>query len=121
MKISHGLEYAAIWSLTKFVQIIPGRAADWIAVGLGRLAHAILSSRRKIARENIRNSSLGIEDENRIDDIVRKVFINIARTTIEFCRQPIYGTEDILRMYEDSEGADILRSEIDKGKGKHAI
>lgn len=117
MKISHGLEYAAIWSLTKFVQIIPGRAADWIAIGLGKLAHTILRSRRKVAHENIRSSSLGIEDENRIDEIVRKVFVNIARTTIEFCRQPIYTGEDVLRIYGDSEGADILRTELDKGKG----
>ncbi len=121
MKISHGLEYAAIWSLTKFVQIIPGRAADWIALGLGKLAHTVLSSRRRIAWDNIRRSSLGIEDDKRIDEIVRAVFVNIARTTIEFCRQPVYNKDRILRMYDTPDGIENFDRIRDDGKGAMLI
>lgn len=121
MKISHGLEFGAIWLLTKFVQIIPGSLADRIAVGLGRLAHRLLKSRREIARDNIVRSSLGIEGSDRIDRIVREVFINIARTTVEFCRQPVYSREDILGMYEECPDRHYIDEVRESGKGAMLI
>ncbi len=121
MKTSHGLEYAAIWTLTKFVQIIPGRIADWMAVGLGKLTHLILASRRRIALENLKRSNLGITDEERLKEIVTKVFINIARTTIEFCRQPVYTSERILQMYSGTEGMEYLEKTQQDGTGAMLI
>jgi KDO2-lipid IV(A) lauroyltransferase len=116
MKISHGLEFAAVWTLTRIVQIIPGRLADWIAVGLGKLAHLILASRRRIA---LRNLERGFKDElslERRKEITKEVFINIARTSIEFARQPLLTPKKIVNMVT-FEGKEHVDQVFQEGKG----
>ncbi|MCX6827076.1 MAG: hypothetical protein NTV06_07420, partial [candidate division Zixibacteria bacterium] len=54
MKINHGLEFAVVWSLTRLIQLMPGRVADMLAAALGKLAYLVLTSRRRIARDNLK-------------------------------------------------------------------
>lgn len=117
MKISHGLEYFALWTLTKAVQIIPGRLADIIAWSLGKLIYYILTSRRRIAEENLRRAFPGELSEKRIDEIVKTVFINIARTTISFTRQPVLKSEDFLRSVTTVKGAEYIDQALSEGRG----
>jgi len=121
MKISHGLEFALVWSLTKLVQFLPDRAADALAVGLGKLAYLILASRRRIADENLRRAS-GLEfppDER--EKIIRRVFVNIARMTVEFARQPTFTPEKILAMVPVVEGLEYIEKVLAEGKGSVLI
>jgi len=117
MKISHGLEFVALWSLTKTVQVLPGRVADLIAVGIGKLAYFILASRRRIAQENLRRAFPNEISEQEITKIVRTVFINVARTTIEFARQPIMKPDEILKSTISHIGVEYLDRVLSEGKG----
>ena len=117
MKISHGLEYIALWTLAKTVQIIPGRLADVIAVGIGKLAYYILTSRRKIAEDNLRRAFPGELSEKRITEIVKTVFVNIARTTIAFARQPVFKKEDFLRSVVSVKGSEYIDKALREGHG----
>jgi Kdo2-lipid IVA lauroyltransferase/acyltransferase len=117
MKISHGLEYIAFWFLVRLVQIMPGRLADLIAVLLGKLSYAVLTSRRRIARDNLRRAFGDSKTEAEYDTIIRKVFINISRTTIEFARQPILNKQKILGMFTEVTGREHLDEALEKGKG----
>ena len=117
MKTSHGLEFAAVWLLTKAAQILPGRLADWLALGLGKLAYLVLASRRRIAADNLRRAFKDELTDDRIREISKKAFVNVARTTIEFARQPILNHERILKMVVASEGREHLDRAIEMNKG----
>jgi KDO2-lipid IV(A) lauroyltransferase len=117
MKISHGFEYAGVWLLTKSVQLLPGRLADWLAVMLGRLAYYILTSRRRIAANNLRRAFGEELSDEEIIRIVKKVFINISRTTIEFARQPILTSSKILKMIRGEDSRHYLDRVLNEGKG----
>jgi KDO2-lipid IV(A) lauroyltransferase len=116
MTISHGLEYFAVYTLTKLAQILPGRVADWLAVALGNLAYLILTSRREIALNNLRRAFGSEKSEKEFKAIARKVFVNISRTLIEFARQPVLAKEKILSMI-DAEGIEYLEQVKNNGKG----
>lgn len=117
MKISHGLEFAAVWTLTKIVQFLPGRMADMMAVGLGRLAYFILTSRRRIANANLRRAFPDELSEEKIRNITKKVFINISRTTIEFARQPVFNSEKIKRWVISESGKEHFDKILAEGHG----
>ncbi len=117
MKISHGLEYIALWTLTKTVQIIPGRLADIIATGVGKMTYYILTSRRRIAEDNLRRAFPDELSEKRITEIVKIVFVNIARTTIQFARQPVFKKEDFLRSVVSVKGSEYIDKALEEGRG----
>ncbi len=117
MTISHGLEYIAFWFLTKLVQIMPGRMADIIAVSLGKLSYTVLTSRRRIALDNLKRAFGDSKSGAEYEAIIRKVFINISRTTIEFARQPVYSKQKILDMIPEVTGRKYLDEALEKGKG----
>ncbi|MBN2227078.1 MAG: lysophospholipid acyltransferase family protein [candidate division Zixibacteria bacterium] len=116
MKTNHGCEYAAVWFLTKLAQILPGRVVDWMAFVLGRLAYAMLASRRRIARENLQRAFKNEKSPGEIEDIIKKVFLHAARTSVEFARQPVYTPKRIRSMYT-CEGMEYLEAVRDYGKG----
>lgn len=117
MKISHGLEYITLWTLTKMVQIIPGRLADALAWCLGKMTYYILTSRRRIAEENLRRAFPGEISEERIAEIVKIVFINIARTTITFTRQPVLKRKNFLKSVISSKGTEYIEKALNEGRG----
>ena len=120
MKISHGLEYAAVWVLTRTVQILPGRLADWMAIGLGKISYLALGSRRRIARNNLRLAFKDEMDETRVRIVTKEVFINVARTSVEFARQPVLDKEKILSMITH-EGKEHIDRVLGEGIGAIVI
>jgi Kdo2-lipid IVA lauroyltransferase/acyltransferase len=120
MKISHGLEYAGVRLLTGAMQILPGRIADWKAICLGRLAYYILASRRKIAKANMKRAFLEEKSDREITRIVKQVFVNIARTSVEFARQPKLKPDKILAMIT-CDGQEHLDRAVKEGKGAMLI
>ncbi len=117
MKISHGLEYIVFWLLAKAVQIMPARLADLIAVSLGRLAFNVLTSRRRTASDNLKRAFGNQKSDAEYETIIKNVFINISRTTIEFARQPIFSRQKILKMIPESSGLKHIDSALERGKG----
>jgi Kdo2-lipid IVA lauroyltransferase/acyltransferase len=117
MKISHGFEFIAFWLLTKMAQIMPAGLADRIALLLGKLAGTILTSRRRIAIDNLKRAYGGNKSDEDIDRIVRKVFINISRTSIEFVRLPVYNKDMILNSINEYSGLEFMDQALDHGKG----
>ncbi|SYZ72460.1 putative Lipid A biosynthesis acyltransferase [Candidatus Zixiibacteriota bacterium] len=120
MTISHGLEYLGVRLLTGLVQILPARVADWKAILLGNLAYYILTSRRRIARANLKRAFPGEKDDREITRIVKGVFVNIARTSVEFARQPKLKRDRILDMVT-CEGKEHLDRVVKEGKGAMLI
>jgi len=116
MKTNHGLEYAAVWFLAKLAQILPGRVVDLMAFVLGRLAYALLASRRRIARDNLTRAFKDEKSPGEIEEIIKNVFLDAARTSVEFARQPVYTPEKILSMFT-CEGMEHLEAVRENGRG----
>ncbi|HVP06625.1 MAG TPA: hypothetical protein VMS71_02195, partial [Candidatus Acidoferrum sp.] len=85
-KLSHQLEYIAALSGVKLAQALSPRLANSLGATLGSIGHAVLTSRRRIARDNLRRAMGDKLTEAQIDDVVKQVFRNLGRTLIEFCR-----------------------------------
>lgn len=115
-KISHGLEYTGVYTLSRLVQIVPGRLADWLAIALGNLAYLLMTKRREVALDNLRCAFGDEKGKRELAKITRKVFVNIARTLVEFARQPVLKKERILEMI-DAEGVEYLERIRSDGKG----
>jgi len=117
MKISHGLEYVAIWSLTGLVRLMPALLVDYLAVALGKLSYVILISRRRIAFDNLERAFKGEKNHSELKAMVKQVFVNIARATLEFARFPVLKREDIMKMVYKSEGLEHIDKALKEGKG----
>jgi KDO2-lipid IV(A) lauroyltransferase len=120
MKTSHGVEYAAVWALAKAVQLLPGRAADWLAVSLGKIGYYALASRRRIARRNLQRAFGDEKTPTEIEGIIKEVFVNISRSLVEFCRQPKMKKEKILEIIS-SDGEEHIERALQEGKGAMLI
>lgn len=117
MKISHGIEFIAFWSLTRLVQLLPGKVADKIAEGIGWVAYNILTSRRRIAVDNLKRAFGDEKSTEEIDRIVREVFKNVARDIIEFTRQPRIGLKKVHKFVHDPSGQESIDKALKEGKG----
>ena len=84
--LSHRVEYLLARTGIALANVLPAGAADRVGAGLGRLTGVLLSSRRRIALDNL-NRALGDElTSEQQQKIVGEVFANIGRTLFELAR-----------------------------------
>ncbi|MEW6051992.1 MAG: lysophospholipid acyltransferase family protein [Candidatus Zixiibacteriota bacterium] len=85
-KLSHHVEYLATRFGIAVANLLSPRAADRLGAGLGDLAYLMLTSRQRIAMENLRRAFGDRYSEPELQQITRRVFQNIGRTLVEFAR-----------------------------------
>jgi len=85
-KLSHNLEYWLACAGVGLARALPDRAADSLARWLGRVAHRLLASRRRVAAENLRRAFGEELDEARCRRVVREVFEHIGCSLFEMAR-----------------------------------
>lgn len=86
-KLSHRLEYAAVFVFAAIANLLSARMADALGCALGSLFHFFWGSRKKVAFENIRKSDIGQNFSNvEIEALVKRVFQNTGRTLMEVSR-----------------------------------
>ncbi len=115
-KLSHNIVYVLALTLQKLARLLSAKAADSLGRGLGSIVHALLTSRRRVADDNLRHAFKGDFDDDQRAMLVKKVFHNIGRTSVEVAR---YGklTPAGLREIIVGDGADILKRVQDEGRG----
>ncbi len=114
--VSHQLEHLAARTGVRVAQLLSPRLADGLGAGLGSVAHAILTSRKRIAMENLRRAfGEKLTDAER-REIVKRVFQNIGRTLIEFSRFGVIGREGVRRLIV-ADGEQHLKRVHDEGRG----
>jgi len=86
-------------------------------VGLGKIAHAVLTSRRRVALDNLRRAFKNEKSEDEIAAITKNVFINIARSTIEITRFPLLGKEGVLKLVPEHSGSEYFEQVKKEGRG----
>jgi len=116
MKITHGIEYAAVRLLALPLQLLPHQSAVTLGARIGRAANNIWISRHRVI---IRNLEIAFGDslsEAEREELARDIFANLGRTVAEICRFPKLTREDILNMVT-SEGIESFQEVLDYGKG----
>jgi KDO2-lipid IV(A) lauroyltransferase len=128
MKMSHGVEFVAFWTLTKVVQLIPGWLADKIAAGLGSFGFYFMGKRRRITIDNLKRAFKDEKDDKEINRIAKKAFKNVAREVIEFSRAPIVkskldsyvvehtGMEYVINISKYGRGGVLMTGHIGNGE-----
>jgi Kdo2-lipid IVA lauroyltransferase/acyltransferase len=114
--LSHRLEYLlARMGMALACRLTP-RQADALGIGLGRIAHRLLGSRRRLAQDNMRRALGEALTEDQIRENVRGVFINLGRTVVELARYRKLGREG-LKALVDPAGFESVRDVLKKGRG----
>jgi len=100
-KLSHRIEYAAVFSFAAIANLLSARLADSFGSLLGSLCHIFWGFRRKVAIENIKKSDIGQNFTNaEIDVLVKKVFQNTGRTLAEVSRLRQLGQNGARKIVE---------------------
>lgn len=114
--VKHRAELALVRLLTRMAQKRTPEQADRLGARLGRWAHRLVGSRRRIAEENLRRALGDDLTEEQIASIARSVFENIGRTLVELARFPLLTPERANEIVVP-DGIDRLREYLKQGGG----
>jgi KDO2-lipid IV(A) lauroyltransferase len=88
--LRHRLEYAAFRSAEALIRLLPWRAALALGAGVGRVYHVLDARHRRVVRENLRRSDLGLT-ELEIRRVARACFAHFGSllfATVRMLRMP---------------------------------
>jgi Kdo2-lipid IVA lauroyltransferase/acyltransferase len=115
-KVIHTLEYAAALTGVRIAQAMPARWADLFGGWLGSVTGWVLTSRRRIAYNNLKRAMGNELSDEQIRGIVENVFRNTGRTLVEFARFRKTRLEGIAAIVESSDFPE-LHAAMARGKG----
>lgn len=116
MKMTDGIEYAAVRLLAGFLRLLPLDTAIGLGARLGRAADNLWLARHKVI---LRNLEIAFGDEltpQRREELAREIFGNLGKTLAEICHFQSMNRDDILRRVT-SEGEDSFREVQQHGRG----
>ena len=109
------LEYAALISLSAIFRTLPVGALYGFAKGIGIFTFSCVRIRRDVTLENLRESFGDDMTERELNEIARKIYINIAITFAEMLLFPkLHGS--VLDMV-DLDEVSVIRDVIARGRG----
>jgi len=85
----------------------------WDAISM--LGYNLVGGRRRIMRENL-SMAFPKKDAKELDELGRKVYINIGRTYAEFCKIGTLNSGNV-NEFVTFEGLENLQQAVDRGKG----
>lgn len=116
MKISHGIEYAAIRLTAALLRSLSETTALGVGDRLGRAANALWRSRHRVIMRNLEiafGDDLSAAERDRLSGAI---FGNLGKMLAEVSRFPRLDKDRILGMV-DSEGEETFQEALDHGKG----
>jgi KDO2-lipid IV(A) lauroyltransferase len=114
--VGHELQYLAARIGMALAYPLSRSTADALGVRLGRMAYRLMSSRRQLAFDNIKQAMGSDLDDLQVEKVVKSVFENVGRTVVELARFNKIGAEGIHAL-ADASGMDPVRAALEKGKG----
>ncbi len=111
------IEYAFALTGTKVARALSPPLADSFGAVLGSLMYSLLSSRRKVAYDNLVQAMGDSVSPSEMKSIVREVFRNLGRTFIELSRLGKVTNEDLLRIIIPDKISEYARQAYDNGRG----
>ncbi|MEW5794977.1 MAG: lysophospholipid acyltransferase family protein [Candidatus Zixiibacteriota bacterium] len=114
--LKHRIEYLAALFGMAVANVLSARLADAFGAALGRVAHLLLTSRRRLAFDNMKQA-LGTElTDRQIRDLVRGVFTNLGRTAVGLARFRRMDSSDTKAIVDGSALGPVRRA-LEAGRG----
>lgn len=115
--LAHRLEYLAARAGSIIAQRLPARIADKFGAGLGLVAYYLMPGRRRVAGENLCSIFAPDGKYNSSSNLVRSVFMNLGRTTVELARMSRIKGSKLLDIIEDNDAHQAIAEALKGGKG----
>lgn len=114
-RFGYFLEYVAVLVLFGLLNALPDRTGAALGRALGRLLGAVVRSRTRIARSNMRAAFPGTSEET-IASWLREMWSNLGQSTWEFTRAAGLSSEDFLKLVQ-LDGREHLAAARAQGRG----
>lgn len=113
---SHRAEYAALRGAVAAMERLSFRRAGSIGERIGRFVYRPLGIRRAVVERQL---TAAFPDLNpaEIERIARAAYANLGRTSVETAILPSYDPEQIVELFEDVQGWNIVEALLSRGKG----
>ena len=112
----HRAEYAALRSAVAAMERISFRRAGSIGERIGQFGYRPLGIRRAVVERQL---TAAFPDRNaaEIERLARAAYANLGRTSVETAILPSYRRDQIIDLFEDVQGWNIVEALLSRGKG----
>jgi KDO2-lipid IV(A) lauroyltransferase len=117
--LRHRLEYAAFRSAESLIRLLPWQMALAVGAGVGRFYHLLDARHRRVVRENLRGSDLGLS-ELEIRRVARACFAHFGSLLFATVRM-LHMSEARVRSLVRFEGLEHFDAAAAEGKGFIAL
>ena len=114
--LAHRAEYAALRSAVAAAATLSFSRAGSIGDAIGRLGFAPLGIRRRVVERQL-EVALGISDRAEIERIARAAYGSLGRTSVETAILPSRSPQQVIDLFEDVPGWNIVEERLARGKG----
>ncbi|WP_050748623.1 lysophospholipid acyltransferase family protein [Halothermothrix orenii] len=98
-----------------FIRILPGFLRQMVGLFFGKVLYYLPGNRKKVAYNNLKMAFDDLSDD-RIKEIIRKVYINLGFMLVEYALTPGLNKDNMTKHIE-LEGEEHLKKAFDRGKG----
>jgi KDO2-lipid IV(A) lauroyltransferase len=113
---AHRAEYAALRGAVAAAGTLSFSRAGSIGERIGRLGFSPLGIRRGVVERQV-EVALGLTDRTEIERIARAAYANLGRTSVETAILPARSRQQIIDLFEDVVGWNIVEERLARGKG----
>ena len=113
---SHRAEYAALRGAVAAMERLSFRRAGSIGERIGRFGYRPLGIRRAVVERQL-TAAFPDRSPAEIERIARAAYANLGRTSVETAILPSYDPEQIVELFEDVQGWNIVEALLSRGKG----
>ena len=112
----HRAEYAALRSAVAAMERLSFRRAGSIGERIGQFGYRPLGIRRAVVERQL---TAAFPDRNaaEIERLSRAAYANLGRTSVETAILPSYRRDQIIDLFEDVQGWNIVEALLSRGKG----
>lgn len=113
---SHRAEYAALRGAVAAMERLSFRRAGSIGERIGRFVYRPLGIRRAVVERQLTAAFPDLSPAE-IERIARAAYANLGRTSVETAILPSCDPEQIIELFEDVQGWNIVEALLSRGKG----
>ena len=113
---AHRAEYAALRGAVAAMERLSFRRAGVLGERIGRLGYWPLGIRRAVVERQL-TAALPERSREDIERITRATYANLGRTSVETAILPAYSASEIVNLFEDVQGWNIVEERLARGRG----
>ncbi|HTJ23727.1 MAG TPA: lysophospholipid acyltransferase family protein [Gemmatimonadaceae bacterium] len=113
---AHRAEYAALRSAVAAMERLSFRRAGSVGERIGQFGYRPLGIRRAVVERQL-TAAFPDRSAAEIERIARAAYANLGRTSVETAILPSYGPDQIIDLFEDVQGWNIVEALLSRGRG----